>query len=270
MFRLSEVAGLRAAWICDGSRTCVSEHAHDWPVLSLFVAGSYTNRTEAETLVLGPSAVLYRPGDAHANTAGDTGHDQVEIEFDPVRLGLSQSDLDRPRHWLDGPPVAASRKLAEAWLDGIRSPAELARATGDYLRAAVAQPPSCSAPWVSEVVRAVQRTPSTSAEALAKQVGVTVAWLAASYLKASGERLSETVLRRRVEVARLMLERTSAPPAEIAVASGFYDQSHMSRTFRKVLRRTPGAFRTSLGLPRGDLETLDDLICALAEDAVQD
>jgi len=34
--------------------------------------------------------------------------------------------------------------------------------------------------------------------------------------------------------------------SEIALAAGFYDQSHMTRVFRRVTGRTPGAHRTLL------------------------
>jgi len=37
-----------------------------------------------------------------------------------------------------------------------------------------------------------------------------------------------------------------APLSEVAVAAGFYDQSHMTRVFRRVMGRTPGAHRTLL------------------------
>ncbi len=46
---------------------------------------------------------------------------------------------------------------------------------------------------------------------------------------------------RRVDRARRML-LAGRSPAEAAAASGFYDQAHLARHFRRVLGTTPGAF----------------------------
>ena len=54
-----------------------------------------------------------------------------------------------------------------------------------------------------------------------------------------GEGLAETARRLRVERAALLLRGSDAPLADIALAAGFCDQSHMNRAFRAVLDRTP-------------------------------
>jgi AraC family transcriptional regulator len=36
------------------------------------------------------------------------------------------------------------------------------------------------------------------------------------------------------------------PLSEVALGAGFYDQSHMTRVFRRVTGRTPGACRALL------------------------
>jgi AraC-like DNA-binding protein len=45
----------------------------------------------------------------------------------------------------------------------------------------------------------------------------------------------------RLERARALLH-TSAPIAQTAVASGFSDQSHLTRFFKRVYGVTPGAY----------------------------
>ena len=76
--------------VVDRSHTRVPEHAHDWPVVSLYVIGSYLNETEiGGQFIAGPSVVYYRPGAAHRNTVAGDGFEQIEIEFDPRWLGRS-------------------------------------------------------------------------------------------------------------------------------------------------------------------------------------
>ena len=54
-----------------------------------------------------------------------------------------------------------------------------------------------------------------------------------------GEGVGETRRRRRVETASALLRNTRLPLAEVALAAGFCDQSHMNRCFAAVLGRTP-------------------------------
>ena len=67
---LHESSGIIVRRVVDLSDARVPEHAHDWPVLSIFVLGGYLNQTElGRCSIDGPSAVLYRAGAAHRNTA---------------------------------------------------------------------------------------------------------------------------------------------------------------------------------------------------------
>jgi AraC-like DNA-binding protein len=57
------------------------------------------------------------------------------------------------------------------------------------------------------------------------------------------------------EAAKLLRERKSA--AEAAILSGFSDQPHMARTFKKVFGITPGQYCTMhMNKPRGDASRL--------------
>ena len=60
---------------------------------------------------------------------------------------------------------------------------------------------------------------------------------------ATGEGLQETAARFRVKRATRLLRETGQAYASIAFEAGFCDQSHMNRTFRRVLGRSPAAVR---------------------------
>lgn len=53
------------------------------------------------------------------------------------------------------------------------------------------------------------------------------------------------VLAQRIRAARRLLERGVAP-AEVAAQTGFFDQSHLHRHFRRTLGMTPGAYAAAL------------------------
>jgi AraC family transcriptional regulator len=53
----------------------------------------------------------------------------------------------------------------------------------------------------------------------------------------------EAAARFRIECAARLLRETEQPAACIAVEAGFCDQSHMHRTFRRLLGRLPSEVR---------------------------
>lgn len=55
--------------------------------------------------------------------------------------------------------------------------------------------------------------------------------------------VGEYVRRRRVEIACRKLSSTDAPLSDIALACGFFDQSHFGRTFKHFTNLSPAAYR---------------------------
>jgi AraC family transcriptional regulator len=51
------------------------------------------------------------------------------------------------------------------------------------------------------------------------------------------------VMERRVERAKRLLANTDRSLAAIAVDTGFYDQAHFTRTFKRLEGQTPGGYR---------------------------
>lgn len=79
--------------------------------------------------------------------------------------------------------------------------------------------------------------------ALAAIAGLSVYHFARAFKHSTGVTPHQYLVSRRIERAKEMLARTEAPLAEIALATGFSDQSHLSRHFRQILGITPSHFR---------------------------
>ena len=84
-----------------------------------------------------------------------------------------------------------------------------------------------------------------SLDDLAASVALSRFHFARMFRQSVGASPHEFVLQQRLERARLMLSRTSAPLPDVAASCGFADQSHMNRVFRKRVGQTPGQFRAS-------------------------
>jgi len=229
--------------VIDRSQVQVPEHAHDWPVLSLYVIGSYLNETEiGERFISGPSALFYRAGAAHRNTIAAVGFEQIEIEFDPAWLGLRFLPTAPVMRWIGGRTVAEVRYLVHTCA-GESSEDCLRAALQRFLRVANEQPEQDCAGWVGSLTRRLRENTTLKVGDLAREVGHHPSWIGSAYRQATGEGLQEAAARFRVERATCLLRETNQRYASIALEAGFCDQSHMNRTFRRVLGRSPSAVR---------------------------
>lgn len=242
---LREFSGATVRRVIDRSGEVVPEHAHDWPVLSLFVIGGYLNQAEpGEAFISGPSAVLYRAGAAHRNEIADFGFEQIEIEFDPAWLGgvLPAALVSR---WIGGRIGAEARGFAKLCA-GEMTEADLRVGLQRFLDDASRAPASCPPGWTADVSRRLRETPNLKARDLAREVKRHPAWLGTAYQQATGEGFAAAAARYRVERAARLLRETDLAPAHVAAEAGFCDQSHMSRTFRRILGRPPSSVRADV------------------------
>jgi AraC family transcriptional regulator len=231
-------AGACVRPVIDRSHTRVPEHAHDWPVLSIFVIGSYFNETEiGERFIAGPSAVFYRPGAAHRNTVAADGFEQIEIEFDPTWIGRAFLPIMPVKRWTGG----ETRTVAQALLS-TTSERRLRATLRQFLASGDAESTPKPA-WVRAITHRLKQDSALSVKELARGVDRHPSWLGSAYRRATGEGLLETAARFRVERAARLLRETEYSCAFIALDAGFCDQSHMNRTFLRVLGRSPTAVR---------------------------
>jgi AraC family transcriptional regulator len=99
--------------------------------------------------------------------------------------------------------------------------------------------------WLAEARQMLDRDfreRLTSAQ-IAQTVGVHPVYLAQTFQKFFGCGVIEYLLRRRIAFACRELRNTDISMADLAVAAGFYDQGHFSRTFKRLVGITPSAYR---------------------------
>lgn len=87
-------------------------------------------------------------------------------------------------------------------------------------------------------------------ERLAREAGVHPVHLSRTFRKHYGQSIGGFIKEKRVRYAMLLIEQGHMTLTEIASASGFSDQSHLSRGFKEVVGITPGAFRREVRPPR--------------------
>ena len=83
-------------------------------------------------------------------------------------------------------------------------------------------------------------------ESLAHEVGLSAAHFARAFKQTLGRAPHQYLLERRLERARQLIETTDASLSDIAQRTGFADQAHFTRLFKRAFGATPGALMRAL------------------------
>ena len=83
-------------------------------------------------------------------------------------------------------------------------------------------------------------------ESLAQEVGLSAAHFARAFKQTLGRAPHQYLLGRRLERARQLIETTAASLSDIAQRTGFADQAHFTRLFKRAFGTTPGALMRAM------------------------
>lgn len=81
---------------------------------------------------------------------------------------------------------------------------------------------------------------------VAREAGLSTSHFIRSFRKSTGKTPYQFLLDRRVQRAQTLMRDPRASLAKIAVLSGFADQHHLARIFRRITGMTPRAYRVTL------------------------
>ena len=239
------------------SRRVFTRHTHEQFGIGVVERGGQLSHSGRGQVEAGPGDVItVNPGEVHDGTpVGDAGRAWRILYFDPAVVARAASDVrgdERGDFELSRPVLRDARASALVRrLFAAATAPEGAMRQEELLLAAVA---AVGADHLPRDVRAM-RPEIARARSLVDDdpaAAITLADLAAAsglgrfqllraFSRATGLTPHAYILQRRVEVARELVV-AGTPLADAAVASGFSDQSHMTRAFASRYGLTPGAF----------------------------
>jgi AraC family transcriptional regulator len=231
-------------------------HTHSRACVAVMLEGSFDLVIGGRVHPCPPSAVVTEPAEeGHANRVGARGARVVVVQPDPARVELLRpfaSVLERVSHRHDADIAGRAGRLARE----IAGPDDLASLAAEgivlemLVRLARTEAGSARRPprWLlqaQELVHARFSAPFHLAE-IAAEVGVHPAHLARAFRQQFRASLGSYVRRLRLEWAAEQLVRRDTPLAEVALAAGFADQSHFTRSFKLYAGLTPSAYRSTM------------------------
>lgn len=233
--------------------TRMAEHVHDDATLCLLVAGGYEERTRGRADWHGPGQMMFCPaGEAHGQAFSTEGALKLlvtpcasTLDYLQDRLCLSEAPFVGSRRLL-----AISRQLARELVQPDQVASRLAveglmiEALGEFGRRRRAVRPDI--PWVRQAREFVQSNACTgfTLDMLAASMGRHPIHVARSFRKAFGTSVGAFARDVRIARAASLLRTTRRPISDIAVDCGFFDQAHLTRTFKESHGITPAKFRS--------------------------
>lgn len=229
-------------------------HAHERPLFCVVLDGAYQEQHCNKTLRCTSSTMLFHAANEnHLERFLDPGARSLIVELDPgwierVReispieihnTAAQDGGMLRPMGSKLYQEFLCEDSVARLVIEGL-----LFEIFGEFFRAEHRHEKRLPR-WLRQATDMVQANfdRRLTLEGIAGEVGVHPVHLAQTFRRFHGCTVGDYVRRVRIEFACEQLVRTDTPCIELAVAAGFADQSHFSRTFKKIVGVLPSQYR---------------------------
>ncbi len=227
-------------------------HAHPEHRLVIVLQGEFEEFSGRASYVATPGTAIHRwPGQLHRDAYAGSGCylrttfddrliEAVGMPANAHRTAMARSPLFRET----ARRVIEELRWSDAWtplvVHGLLFEllASVGRASGrDHY-------PS----WIDQAVELLidESSARWTIATLAARLRVDPAEVARSFRRHVGTGVAEFARSRRLDAARDLLAHGDGSVADVALATGFYDQSHLDRAFRRAFATTPSEFRRSV------------------------
>jgi AraC family transcriptional regulator len=235
--------------------SALPRHSHASHYFCFVLSGSYKESYDRKVRSCEPLTILYHPaGEIHAQSFETSAVDLFRIEVNPARLrhpGQTSLCLDG-RDFRSGYSVVLAQRLYQEFREpdsvshlaieglGLELIATLARSSQS--RTNDSRKPQR---WLRRAYDLIKSRylEHLTVNDIAGAVGVHPVTLAREFHRQYGYTVGQMVRCQRIDFACRELVKRDASVAEIAIAAGFYDQSHFARTFKRVIGVTPNCYR---------------------------
>jgi len=236
-------------------------HVHEEYAVGACTAGREVIRYRGTLHYAGPgSVVVLEPGEAHTGAPADLPDFTYRVMYPAAGLlsdGLGRTPRFREPVIADTGLAAELRRLHAALGAGLaetqplEAESRLSWLLGELVRRHASPSPDFEVRGAGRVARLVMTqladrlvSPPALAE-IAAETGLSRYQLVRSFRTEVGMPPYAWLAQHRVAQARVLLER-GCRPAEAAALTGFADQAHLTRWFRRVVGVTPGVYRNSV------------------------
>ena len=231
-----------------------SNHAHANAYLEVTLEGEYVLYRGDQAHTCQPRTIVYHPaGEVHSNFVPANGVRILIVEIAPQELPWIRKCCQTAEDSLILEGGETSRFAARLYREFMNSDdvsplvveALALELLAGILRRRVEGSPKVAPEWLrraNELIRTRFADKLTLAE-IAEQVGIHPVNLAQGYRHYYNCTVGNQIRQLRIEYASKQMVQTDSSLVEIALASGFSDQSHFTVAFKNYTGMTPSAYR---------------------------
>lgn len=252
---------IEARAVQDGRHVCYDKHSHPHFSIGAITGGHSHYLNQRSLQEVGPgSLVLMNPEEVHAcNPIADQPWSYLMFYLDTDWLRSQQEEAGlgtefRPFDMTASRDPLLYQGLLHLHHQLVQGPDPLAREVACHLFSRQLLARLTPARWDDRPPQHLQRaaelmqddsaSPLSLAE-LSAVAGLTPSHFVRAFSQHYGMTPHAYLLDKRIRHARTLL-RQGQPLAEVALASGFADQAHFQRQFKRRVAATPGQYRTQL------------------------
>ena len=252
---------IEARAVQDGRHVCYDKHSHPHFSIGAITGGHSHYLNQRSLQEVGPgSLVLMNPEEVHAcNPIADQPWSYLMFYLDTDWLRSQQEEAGLGSEFRPFDMTASRDPLLYQGLQHlhhqlVQGPDPLAREVACHLFSRQLLARLTPASWDDRPPQHLQRaaelmqddsaSPLSLAE-LSAVAGLTPSHFVRAFSQHYGMTPHAYLLDRRIRHARTLL-RQGQPLVEVALASGFADQAHFQRQFKRRVAATPGQYRTQL------------------------
>jgi AraC family transcriptional regulator len=232
------------------------KHSHERTYVSFVLNGFWHESYGAKSRERIPHSLSRHPaGEIHSERIGPTRASAFQVEFadDWLRsLGKHASVLAEPSQIESGPAIwLTSRLYAEFQRVDAHSPliieGLILESIGQLSRKSIPGGQPVLPSWLSRVrdILHARFAEQLSIRTITAEVGIHPVHLSRTFRRHFGRSIGSYLRELRIERACQDLIASDRPLADVAIAAGFCDQSHLCRILRQRTGLTPTAFRAT-------------------------
>lgn len=231
-------------------------HEHRDASVCFVVSGSYSERVGGQDRECPPHSMVFKPpAERHADQFGRHGGKCLLIEITPARLESIEPFsriTAQPGLVRNARLAALGHRLYGEFADADPfSPLAIEGLVLEVLveasRAGVDEPLTARPKWLRQAHELIHDSFSEplTLSSVAREVGVHPSHLARTFRRHYRRSIGAYVRCLRIERASRELTDSGASLGEIGLSSGFFDQSHFSRVFKRHTGLTPAQYRAA-------------------------
>lgn len=240
------------------SAMTLPKHSHPEAYITFVIEGAFRERYNSRSILCRTGMIRYLP-------AGEVHENEIQARSRCLHVSSDPASFEQLRQQPAVPVRPAEISgLTTTWLAN-RLYAEFSRQDkasamaieglvleilAEIARSEAADSSRVAPTWLKQATEIVESRflERLSLTEIATEVGVHYVHLSREFHKYNRCTVGELIRRRRVQYASHLLAHSRTPLAEIALACGFSDQSHLSFLFKRYMGLSPSKFRSLAGL----------------------